>query len=237
MAEKSEPKSGRPREAAKPDETLDQWQHLIQYLQFSPREFYARVEQALADRQVPKIELSRVDLKEGDAYSARREYLRVARERLVFDVCAAPFGSGFFVSWWFWERRKRLGWILALLAMVLLFLVLDWVFKFRNGLWRYSVRELDMSLHTATAMMIVVVLVVLLALYTVWQMRSPPDTFYRQDLMAMYRAAVHAAVTQVVDEITKAQGIQPMSDLERRPVFRELVGSGGGRRAGSNGRR
>ena len=30
--------------------------------------------------------------------SQKREYLRMTRERLVFDICAAPFGTAFFFS-------------------------------------------------------------------------------------------------------------------------------------------
>ncbi len=29
-----------------------------------------------------------------------RIYQRIGRKKLVFDVCGAPFGKGFFVSWW-----------------------------------------------------------------------------------------------------------------------------------------
>ena len=37
------------------------------------------------------------------------------RERLVFDICAMPFGSGFYVSEWFWRQRRRLGFIALLI--------------------------------------------------------------------------------------------------------------------------
>ena len=32
--------------------------------------------------------------------SGKRTYLRVSREGLNFDICAAPFGTGYFFSWW-----------------------------------------------------------------------------------------------------------------------------------------
>jgi hypothetical protein len=47
-------------------------------------------------------------------------------------------------------------------------------------------------------------------------------TLYRLDLTSMYLTSVHRAVTKVLDELTKAQGIPPLSELERRPVMREL---------------
>ena len=42
-----------------------------------------RVEKALAVRQIPDASVTRVDWKEGGLLSARREYLRVQRERFV----------------------------------------------------------------------------------------------------------------------------------------------------------
>ncbi len=38
--------------------------------------------------------------KEGGVLSAKREYLRIQRGNLAFDVCTAPHGSGYFFSWW-----------------------------------------------------------------------------------------------------------------------------------------
>ena len=56
-------------------------------------EFYASVEQALQPRQIPDYAVSRIDWREGGVFTARREYLRVRRGKLAFDICAAPFGS------------------------------------------------------------------------------------------------------------------------------------------------
>jgi hypothetical protein len=69
-------------------------------LEASPKEFYSNVEAAVKECVVPGLEVSRVDWKEGGILTADREYLRVSRGRLIFDICAAPFGNGFFFSWW-----------------------------------------------------------------------------------------------------------------------------------------
>lgn len=84
------------------------WSYLIEGLQASGLEFYERVEAALETRKLPDAKRTRVDWKEGGLLSAKREYLRVKRKKLVFDVCAAPYGSGFFVSWWHGEFRSIL---------------------------------------------------------------------------------------------------------------------------------
>jgi len=57
-------------------------------------------------------------------------------------------------------------------------------------------------------------------------------TYYRVDQQCMYQEAVHESVMQVLDELVKVQGIQPMSEFERRPVFRDLLQG-----QGSNGHR
>jgi hypothetical protein len=84
-------------------QTLSRWDHLFDGFQASSQEFYTRLEQAIASRQIPKAERMRIHWKEGGLLSAKREYLRVQRQEFIFDVCAAPFGTGFFVSWWLGE--------------------------------------------------------------------------------------------------------------------------------------
>jgi len=54
-----------------------------------------------------------VEFHEGGALSAKREYLRVLRREHIFDICAAPYGNGFFISWWLGEE---LGWFLGIVA-------------------------------------------------------------------------------------------------------------------------
>src|SRR5580700_2868521 len=62
-------------------------------INFSPEEFYARVEQALAARELPGMEIRREPFAEGGLLSDQRVYLRLMRERLCIDTCAAPFGN------------------------------------------------------------------------------------------------------------------------------------------------
>ena len=71
---------------------------LIENFSTSADEFYRAVEDELAEKNVPDIELTRELFAEGGLLSSQRQYLRMRRERLVFDVCAAPFGTSFFFS-------------------------------------------------------------------------------------------------------------------------------------------
>ena len=64
----------------------------------APQEFYATVEQQIAARRIPGLEISRIKFNEGGLMSEQRVYLRLMRERLCIDTSAAPFGNIFFFS-------------------------------------------------------------------------------------------------------------------------------------------
>lgn len=88
-----------------PQVFIGHWSYMVAGLQVSPLEFYAAVEEQLDRWQIPHAKRERVDWREGGLLSAKREYLRVRRGEYVFDICAAPFGAGFFVSWWLGEFK------------------------------------------------------------------------------------------------------------------------------------
>ncbi len=76
---------------------------LLNDMHFSAQEFYSSVENVLNEQMIGGLNFSRITYAEGGMLSARREYLRIRRREYVFDVCAAPFGRGTFVSWWLGE--------------------------------------------------------------------------------------------------------------------------------------
>jgi hypothetical protein len=78
----------------------DHWNHYFSHLQFSTEEFYALVEEKIKAQAMPGVKISRVNFAETHILSNRREYLHVERKDDLFDICAAPFGTGFFVSYW-----------------------------------------------------------------------------------------------------------------------------------------
>lgn len=110
---------------ASPATVISHWYHLTEGLQTSPLEFYGAVEQAIATRQVPDVKTLRVDWREGGVLSAKREYLRVRRKDLIFDVCGAPFGNAFFVSWWLGER----SWAATLASLPVVGILFAWLVK------------------------------------------------------------------------------------------------------------
>lgn len=97
---------------------LSHWNHLVPNVQQSSQEFYGSIDRYLKDAQLDGVKIERVNFHEGGMLSARREYLQVRRKDYVFHICAAPFGSGFFVSWWLGEVHSGLWGMLARIPFV-----------------------------------------------------------------------------------------------------------------------
>src|ERR1041385_8560300 len=82
------------------------WHHNFNNLKFSPQEFYQKVQEAVKKREIPNVSFKQVSLSQGGVFSANRAYLRISRDEYIFDICAAPFGTDFFVSWWLGESVR-----------------------------------------------------------------------------------------------------------------------------------
>jgi hypothetical protein len=83
-----------------PTTILSHWNQMVPGLQQSSQDFYVAIEDLIAPHNLKNVKVERVNLHEGGVFSAKREYLQIRRSEHVFHVCAAPFGSGFFISWW-----------------------------------------------------------------------------------------------------------------------------------------
>jgi hypothetical protein len=94
--------------AAKPSEILSHWYHHVPGLSQSAEEFYGAVDRALGEHHLKDTKTEQVEIAEGGLLSAKRAYLQVRRKEHVFFICAAPFGNGFFISWWLGEVRSGL---------------------------------------------------------------------------------------------------------------------------------
>jgi hypothetical protein len=212
-----------------PDAVVSHWSTLIENFQASPLPFYQAVEAALNRREVPATENSRVDYREGGLLSANREYLHVTREQLLFDICGAPFGTGFFVSWWLSEDQLRLNPLVKALAVMVMFGVTAFMLVQVGMIWGMIllVALVLGGLAVVNTMAnengfndgIVLALPMLGPLYR-WLFK--PATFYRIDTMEMFQKAVHNAVLEVIDTMTAEKGIRALSESERKPIMREF---------------
>jgi hypothetical protein len=76
------------------------WQHFYDNIQLSTKDFYQAVEAGLRTRKVDGLNYAQESFHESHILSVKRVYLRITQAEYVFYICAAPFGTGTFVSWW-----------------------------------------------------------------------------------------------------------------------------------------
>lgn len=176
---------------------LSHWHKLFESFQESPQRVFTLIEESLNKRNIPDIKVSRIEYPEAGALSAKRLYLRVQRREHIFDVCAAPFGTAFFVSWWLGKKQKPF-WLLALIVIVLFLIVgriigLPWwislgVGLIITGLWGLSLRP----------------------------------TYYRLDTAMMFQDSVHSAVLEAIGQVTDGKGLRGLTELEQQPILSDL---------------
>jgi hypothetical protein len=211
-------------------EVIDYWHRLVPDFNTSVREFYDAIEKELKERRVPDLALHRIDWNEGGLLSAKREYLRLTRERLVFDICAAPFGSSFFFSCRFAEIPAVINpiAILILLFMILVAVGLFWqIFGFVWGslllvvalvIGIYMLRNaVAIGLADLDATLIKTPL-----FGPVYERFFRKDTYYRQDTRIMYLDTIPAIVKTLVDDVTTANGVKLTDRIEGTAVIQEL---------------
>ena len=76
------------------------WQHFYDNVTFSSGDFYSQVEAGLKDRHIKGIDFTTESFLQSHVFSSKRVYLRITEHEHVFYICAAPFGTGTFISWW-----------------------------------------------------------------------------------------------------------------------------------------
>ena len=205
------------------------WSTLIENFQASPKEFYASVEKAIETRQVPAISNCRVDWKEGGLLTAFREYLRISREKLVFDICAAPYGTGFFISWWLAELRPS-AIVPTLVAIGIAVLLYDRLayFGFATAAVYTPIGLILIVLllgifvnRSSGATWVRYVLVIPLIGKMIERFFMPP-TYYRMDTEAMFKASIEQSVKEVLNQMLQAKGLRALTELELKPIMRDL---------------
>lgn len=211
-------------------DVIDHWYALVPGFNSSTKDFYDGIEKELKTREVPGLEIFHVDFAEGGVLSQKREYLRMTRERLVFDICAAPFGTAYFFSCRFaeipaaiklWQlvvvliggfmtvalAFKFLGLILGVIVLLAGFVLL--IYTLRNAV-SMGLKDLDATLIKSP---------VFGPIYENWFRK---ETYYRHDTRLMYCDTVNAVVKAKVEETTGAKGIKLIRYMENCPMLSEL---------------
>ena len=223
---------------------LSHWHALIDDFSTSALDFYRAAEDAVKSCEIPDATFSRVEFKEGSVVSAKREYLRIERGNTAFDICAAPFGKGYFFSWWL----IRLGpahpwlWVLAVLGAFLV-----WTLMLLSSLSQMVTGSLLGQQTGAGCFFIVLLFGFPAAIFGIgWSIREgyifdeeqvlalpligwlyerlfSPQTYYRFDTALMFQESVRRAVNEVIDELLTDQGLRALTEEQKKPTLRDLA--------------
>lgn len=234
----------------KTPQVMGHWHTSFEGFATSSLDFYELVKAGIVRREIPDLKISEVEWKESGLGSGKRVYLRVSREGLNFDVCAAPFGTGYFFSWW-----------LAVIPRIILDLVVLAciaglaVFSFGTGsllmLFGLSLAargfgSASLLIPMGMGLMPLLFFGVLFGLGFLIRYRETgleprvvsmpvtgflygfffrPATYFNEDTALMFREAVHQAVLEAVDQVTTAQGIRGLSEEARKVTFKPEKGT------------
>ncbi len=134
------------------------WYNLVENMRQSTKQFYQCLDETISRRNLADTKTDRIDYHEGGFFSAKREYFRVQRKEHIFDICAAPYGNGFFVSWWlgekpspFWEFMLKIPLLGPLLFGVVrpnTYYKLDTALMFQTSIHQAVLEVLDQTTKT-----------------------------------------------------------------------------------------
>jgi hypothetical protein len=215
------------------------WHSLIEGFSTSTLDFYELVKAGLARREIPNLKIKTVTWKESGLGSGKRVYLRVSRETLNFDICAAPFGTGFFFSWWLAKISRVL---LDFLFLVLVFIVAGVLIHrgmgesqegqtaiqalgqgcsgiillgslFFAGFFGLGLLVRHGNFGAEPAVLSMPITGFFYALF------FRPMTYFNEDTALMFRESVHHAVMEAIDQVTSAQGVRGLSEDARKITF------------------
>lgn len=200
-------------------------------LECSTDEFYQAIENDLVQREVPGLQITRENFAEGGMLSSRREYLRMRRERLVFDVCSAPFGKTWFFTYRFSEICPTLMvWELLIALATVAAIVFGYVHLF-GALWGgiiigMTLLGIGILLRNSLALGLYGLDDMLLRLPVfgvVYEVFLRKETYYREDSRLMYMTLVREIIESRVKEFAGAQGFEQVEFMDARPNINQRL--------------
>ena len=212
-------------------EVIGHWHQSVEALSTSTLDFYAAVEKALGNKEVPDLRIERTTFSEHGILSAKREYLRVRYGRLYFDICGAPFGKDFFFSWWLVKRTPGFAalWGCAILiGLPVLVLGLMGSLGFVKGLVvAIVVVGAGMAiLRNAFADGWSAIEDAILAMPIIgflYKKFVKPVTYYSEDTRLMFEDTVHRVVLQVCSGILTLHNLPELSAAQVKPQSRNAL--------------
>jgi len=98
--------------------SLDSWQTLYPDSTYEPEVFYNTVIEMLFHQKIPGFKTAKRNFKQGGILSRHQLYLEITRGNYRFHICAAPWGDGYFFSWWMKSRFRTIGDVLRNMPII-----------------------------------------------------------------------------------------------------------------------
>jgi len=213
-------------------QVISHWHTLIDRFNTSALDFYTAVEEAVRAREVPKAGFSRVEFREGGFGSAKRIYLRVERGKVAFDIGAAPYGNGYFFSWWMSKLGPKYPflYLLGFLAAVGLGTPLL-SYPFRNSCsYIFFLPIIFIGIIVGLAVLArneifgpEEDILAIPILGWIYEKVFNPITYYSLDTALMFQESVRRAVNDVIDGLLAGQGLRALSEDQKKPTIRDLA--------------
>lgn len=94
-------------------EVINHWNVFIPHFSYSSKSFYQQLTESLLSHGVDDISYTTKNIATANMIGQRRIYLRVTWKGYTYDVCAAPFGDGYFFSYWGQREPHKLKFALS----------------------------------------------------------------------------------------------------------------------------
>ncbi|MEI6196889.1 MAG: hypothetical protein WCS42_21440 [Verrucomicrobiota bacterium] len=176
------------------------------------------------------MEISRVPFAEGGLLSDQRIYLRLMRERLCIDTCAAPFGNIFFFSCRtvYVPTLVRLWHILAALAF---FFAVECLLIRPLGVTFATIALIGLVFALAGVLRnassggfsdldtILLKIPVVAAIYEDW---FRVETYYREDTRKLYTQLLPQFIQELAEDTCAANGVKLERQFQPTPPVSDL---------------
>jgi hypothetical protein len=215
-------------------EIWDSWLYSAEGVSVRPQEFYASVEKRLESQKIPKMAMSRVEFAEGGLLSDQRQYMRLMRERLAIDTCAAPFGAHFFFSCRV-VHVPALVRLWHIVAALVFFAVVTQVFIRFLGL-EFAIIALVSLLFAIAAVFrnatstafsdLDTFLLKIPVVGTIYENWFRMETYYRTDTRTLYQTILPGLIHDAAKELCGEKGLKMVKGLGEAPVLVEMYRPG-----------
>jgi len=198
-------------------------------LNHPPQEFYDAIQKELEARRVPGLQISKTEFSEGGLLSDKRVYLRMIRERLAFDICAAPFGRLYFFSCRTiyippviepWHIVALVAWLMFMYSLLAMLLGGTYAFIALVTLG-FAIAQIFRTTITQELADVDAMLVSIPVLGPIYELWFRKETYFRFDTRMLYLKLIPEIVQNLVDEVTAAKGVK-LQRYGSAPILGEL---------------